>query len=170
MLLCQWIIQGDAAFGNYRNAFITRQPRRTRHFWYITSMQSEFAPLLHSGRQLRSRGPSPSPSSWKLNSFLRTCGLSPPRPLQAGFRLNFRVIEGSIIHSVTKVWTGRPIRRLIRGPFFKNWHVTRLTGTVHLFVGWLWVCDSGESETWPCCCAISGNRKTEFPACSGQCF
>ena len=68
MLLCQWIIQGDAAFGNYRNAFITRQPRRTRHFWCITSMQSEFAPLLHSGRQLRSRGPSPSPSSWKLNS------------------------------------------------------------------------------------------------------
>ena len=72
MLLCQWIIQGDAAFGNYRNAFITRQPRRTRHFWCITSMQSEFAPLLHSGRQLRfppARGdPAGSPSSWKLNS------------------------------------------------------------------------------------------------------
>ena len=77
MLLCQWIIQGDAAFGNYRNAFITGQPRRTRHFWCITSMQSEFAPLLHSGRQLRSRGPSPSPSSWKLKS-VRTV-VFPPR-------------------------------------------------------------------------------------------
>ena len=47
-------------------------PQNEAFLMYHIDMQSEFAPLLHSGRQLRfppARGdPALSPSSWKLNS------------------------------------------------------------------------------------------------------